>query len=102
MRFTAPAPARLGTRLELRDDARDGSRQEGVVRVQPAEDRAAGASEAVVQRLDLARAGQLLDRGEAVGVATGDLDAPVGRPAVDDDVLDRRVVLTEHGFDRLG
>src|SRR5947208_2731921 len=36
-----------------------------------------------------------------VSVAADDLDASVGRRAVEDDVLDRLVVLHEHGLDRL-
>ena len=60
-----------------------------------------GVAEAVVDRGHLA--GVLLrdQLVEPTLVAAGDLEAPVGRAVVDDDVLDVGVVLLEDGQDRL-
>jgi hypothetical protein len=93
---------RVRVRLELGDEARHRPRQEGVVRAQPAQDLARRVPEAGVQRVDLAAVGLAAPPGEPVGIAPDDLDAPVRRAAVDDEVLDRLVVLREHGLDRLG
>ena len=87
--------------LELLDHPRHGARKQRVVGVEVAHVGAARAREAAVQRRDLARV-LLPDRcAEPVLVAANDLDAPVRRAVVDDDVLDRLVVLLEHRADRV-
>src|SRR5205085_8480545 len=86
---------------ELGDEARHHSRQEGVVGAEPAQDLALGTPEAGVERVDLAAVGLTAPPREPVAVGADDIDASVGGAAVEDDVLDRLVVLREHGLDRL-
>src|SRR5579884_1663234 len=77
---------------------RHSAREVDVVRVQPAEDLAASQREPLVERMRLA-AVRLRDPAKVV-VAPKDVERLVRRAAVDDDVLDPRVVLLAHAVDR--
>jgi hypothetical protein len=91
----------LGVALELLHHARDGPGQQRVVRAQPAKEIAGGALERDVERGGLAAVGAARPPRQPVLVAADDLDAAVRRAAVDDGILERRVVLRQHRLDRL-
>jgi hypothetical protein len=90
--------ARVG--FQLGRHARHGAREQRVVGVEVAHVRAARAREAAVQRRHLTRVLLPDRRGQPALVALDDLDAPVRRAVVDDDVLDRLVALLQHRADR--
>src|SRR5438105_7951544 len=86
----------LGVALELGHQARDRTWKEEAVGAQEAEEIAARMLEAEVERTRLPVVRLRRPPREPVGVAPDELDAPVGRPVVDDDGLHAGVVLLEH------
>jgi hypothetical protein len=90
----------VGIGVEDLDRAPNGGGIVGVVRVQPTQHIAAGRPPSLVDRVRLPAVG-LGDPADARPAGLQDIEAVVGRPAIDHEVLDRGVVLREHGLDRL-
>ena len=89
-------PPRLGLGREGLDNTLDCLRNEPVVGVQPADVVAGRERESLVEGIGLASVG-LGDDGRAT--RAGELDGAVGRPSVDDDVLDVGVALRGEGVE---
>jgi hypothetical protein len=94
--------AHFRTLCQRLDSSRDCARAVDVVRIEPCQNLAAGAGEAPVDRICLPGIRLRAPEGQAVLVAANDFKAAIRRTAVDDDVLQVRVVLGKDRLDRSG
>ena len=91
--------AGAGVRFQLRHGSVYRAGKIDVVRVEPGDVLARGGRESAMYRIGLAGVGSRRPA-DAVAVAAQDVDGAVRAAAVHDQILDRGVVLREHGIDR--